>query len=134
MRFYQYLKDEYFGITKSRYSRISATLFRNPDKSELKEIGREVRFIIDTKYKGIYCWKANDALHDEMEDFIADEHPIGKIITGEGIISGGKINRVWELKSSDIKPQIFMKMNLPWLMKYFVMSQKDLADFLEYIG
>jgi hypothetical protein len=59
--------EEY--LTLLRQGDTGYTIFVNPDRSELRELGDDVRFIADAKKKKVYVWNA-EILHDEIAEFL----------------------------------------------------------------
>jgi hypothetical protein len=58
--------EEYHALHKSGDE--GFPIFINPDQSELKECGDEVRFIADAEHKKVYAWDAFATIHNTIKN------------------------------------------------------------------
>jgi hypothetical protein len=100
MKFLNYLQEEYETSVKVRGEQVP--IFINPNNKEMREIGKESRFIIDPISQKFYIWNANKALHDSIIKKLNLNLKILIIGQGEGdksnyiiteIIKRGKISK-----------------------------------------
>lgn len=62
------------GIEMFRRGRhTDVTVFQNPNRKEIAEMGDSIRFILDKK--NAYLWNAHDAIHSEVMSHLMSVHP-----------------------------------------------------------
>jgi hypothetical protein len=89
MKFKHYIQEEYYDVLKD-YSGNELPVFINPDKKEVRECGRHIRFIIDLDHNQIYTWNAYKAIHGVVVGKLGLH--LHKHIRGEAVL---KDNKMW---------------------------------------
>jgi hypothetical protein len=74
-------------------------LFKNPTRSDFKELGKVIRFTANFKTKIIYAWRYSDAFHVDISKALKIKHKFDdpNLLTGIAEWSGGK----WKFTTSD---------------------------------
>ena len=130
MRLEKYIREEWAtkvgGIRK-----LDVDIFRNPDKSDFGELGRDCRFIADNKKKELYVWNAEKIFHGRVARRIfggfSDESD-DKYLYGVAEKKGTK----WKMTECDtyelsgiVEPDEMMKI-YKWVNKYI-----DITEYFE---
>jgi hypothetical protein len=123
MKFLNYLQEEYFGAIKQKSSYSGSeeqlTVFKNPDRSEMKEAGEDgtIRYLVDFQHSALYIWNAMLGTHDTVIKKFS--LPIlTAYCRGSGSLnSSGKL-RSNEGEIINVTNKIFNN-NKSWLSKYF---------------
>jgi hypothetical protein len=73
--------EEYHALLKT--SSISVPVFFNPNRSDFREMGSDVRFIADAEEKKVYAWDASTVIHRTMKYFLGLDTVSPKMFWGE---------------------------------------------------
>jgi hypothetical protein len=83
-----HILEEYLSLFKHEFFSIDTVIYLNPDRSDFKEMGSEIRFIANTTNKKVYAWNANESIHQYVAEFL-DLRFTSKTFWGEAEKQGG---------------------------------------------
>ena len=112
----------------------SYTIFLNPDRSERREMGYEIRFFADAKHKKLYAWDARFVTHAPIAEFLHldDTEPtiFGGVATNvvgykyfitnaDGlVVRASMLKKLPRGSTLDVWFQEFFKQDWSWLDRY----------------
>jgi hypothetical protein len=129
MSFSKYLNEEY--ITTIRVRNSSIPVFLNPDSKELRQVGPNIRFIIDFDNKNFYIFDATDSLHYTIFKELNLGNKTNAFALGQGDLSGKKIIPTEFLFSGKKKSNKYAKEDFTFVKKYFELPTKEELKWME---
>ena len=118
------LREEYDSSFISDHTKEHCEIFLNPPFSEMRKLGKRLRFLIPKDLKEeVYVWDAEKALHDEATRYLMDAKSSNTYLRayrGESIWNnnGFEIFRC-EGHARPDEISLMVSLHYPWITKYF---------------
>lgn len=136
--------ESYVMTLKGKTSAVKefpAPVFMNPNKDEMRELGTDIRFIIDFDNKDVYVWSGYALLHDKVIKELETQENIKlyNIALGHSTSRSGKMRIFDFVFRTKNRARIEAARDLDWLKVYFDNIENQWTDMArikneEYVG
>jgi hypothetical protein len=124
MKFFNFLNETYITTLKGKTIAVGefpAPVFMNPTKDEMKELGTDIRFIIDLDNKNLYVWSGYALLHQKVINELDryENIKLNNVALGHSTSRSGKMRIFDFVFRCKNKVRIDASKNSDWLENYF---------------
>jgi hypothetical protein len=121
-----------FTIRSKTVANEDCEVFSNPSKKELREIGEQIRFLIDADEKVIYVWNFSLAFHRDVAGELRKKLRGRNLLFGRGAKTGS--GYVSDDIDTAISLEFLQKQNWTWTQKYSIDVTPGIENILSRFG